>query len=151
MVSFSRIRADGLAGHRLAGVRSGWLGLLVMLWVAGGCASPQRLPGVAAGAEVVVENHTDRTWRVAFSPADRQNAAGQSPAGEVAWLPVGPREIRRVKLAGGTYRVWRELVGAEGILESAALPATEAELSFRSGQTYTWPLGTLLSNEEGSP
>jgi hypothetical protein len=116
-----------------------------------GCASPSRdgLPAVAT-AEVAVENHTDLEWRIAFRPQGK-TAASSGPDR----LAIMPRETRRISLAGGVYRVSREVVvlsdtaaesgpGAPGL-------ADETTIRFEAGRTYAWPLGTLLSTEEPGP
>jgi len=116
--------------------------VLALIFIgAGGCLHREAKP--AAGnppAVVVVENHTDYGWHIAFSAVKPGGGGGD---GSVGWQGLAPREVRRVELAGGVYRVRRAL-------------ADEAddggvELNFESGKTYAWPLGTLLSTEEGEP
>ena len=106
-----------------------------------GCVHPGAPPPMVSPAVVVVENHTDYGWRIAFDPVRRSGAT------EVPWQAVAPREVRRLELAGGTYHVWRAL----GLQDTASGPAAEAvELTFENGKTYAWPLGTLLSVERRS-
>ena len=102
---------------------------------------------MGAAAVVVVENHTDYVWRIAFSAA---GPGGGREAGDVSWQKLAPREVRRIELAGGVYRVRRAL-GAEDAAGVVAPPDDGVELTFESGKTYAWPLGTLLSTERAAP
>jgi len=116
-------------------------GIVMVLFVfaGSGCIHPiARQATPDSQAVVVVENHTDYAWRIAFD-AMMGNEATKAP-----WQVMAPREVRRVKLTGGTYKVWRAL----GIRDTASAQDAEAmTLTFENGKTYAWPLGTLLSDE----
>lgn len=124
-----------------------WLFALILLLLAegAGCSSTPARP-VPAGppAVIVVENHTDYAWRVAFDSPDPRESSDPEAAG--GWLGISPRATRRVELAGGVYRVRRQLVAGTGMT-----PDTGIELTFAPGHTYMWPLGTLFSSGGAAP
>ena len=143
----------------------GWACALLALGAGWGCAAPKpgamtRGPQVAV---VTVENHTDWPWRIAFvrvenpappPPAFLQSGTAESPPAPhgLPWLTLAPREMRRVDLAGGIYRVYREL--QQGKTDPKDVPpldpAPGVSLWLVPGRSYTWPLATLFSTEEGS-
>jgi hypothetical protein len=115
----------------------------------------------------MVENHTEWPWRIAFVRAESTTASAPPPsytsasAPEAApappglpWLTLAPREIRRIDLPGGIYRVHREVLRAKiDPVEPETSAATDAGVSlwFVPGRSYTWPLATLFSTEEVAP
>lgn len=111
-----------------------------MLMVAAvGCSSP---PAAAVPAVVVVENHTDCTWRVAFSRDDDPGFA------KAAWEIVGPRKTRRMEMPGGEYRVGRRLVDDQTV---DGPDGESIRMSLKAGHAYVWPLATLFSSETDLP
>ena len=153
-------RAEEPVLRRFSRAGMGWLCALLVLTAGGGCAAPTPAINYAPQtAQVTVENHTDWPWRIAFvrvvntaAPATAALSAPPATAG-LPWQPVAPREILKLNLSGGIYRVHRELLRAT--TESADLApasATDAGVSlwFVPGRSYTWPLATLFSTEEGS-
>lgn len=97
-----------------------------------------------------MENHTDLSWRIYFGSVN----AAVSP-GERSWLEVAPRATRRVTLAGGEYVVSREVVFSStvdaGKLDDSSGTGEKTTLRFEAGRTYTWPLGTVFSQEAPTP
>jgi hypothetical protein len=106
----------------------------VWLWVITGCTTPQADASATAAAVILIENHSDYPWRIAFRPA--------GSVGEPDWMQIAPREKHRVELAGGRYLVSRVLISAD-----AGPSADDAQLTLIGGHTYSWPLGTLFSAE----
>lgn len=155
--------------RRISRARLGWACAMLALSLGGGCASPPKIatPYVAQNAVVKVENHTDWPWRIAFVRTETTSApsfppsytlkptreSGPAPAA-LPWLPLAPREIRRIDLPGGIYRVHRELL-RERTDSTEPLPPAETDagvsLWMVPGRSYTWPLATLFSTEEAAP
>ena len=145
----------------------GWACALLALAAGAGCATrrPPVVDYAPQVAMVTVENHTDWPWRIAFvrveNPASAPTPAiAPSPATEappapagLPWVALAPRETRRLDLAGGIYRVHRELLRVKtDPLEEPPVsdPSSGASLWLVPGRSYTWPLATLFSTEEGS-
>ena len=148
------------------------LGSACAVWAlsfGGGCASPppRATPYVSQTAVVTVENHTEWPWRIAFvrtestapsaPPPGYTSAASPeaapAPPG-MPWQTLAPREIRRIDLPGGIYRVHREVLRAKiDPVEPDTAVVTDAGVSlwFVPGRSYTWPLATLYSTEEVAP
>ena len=162
-----RLRPNETALRRIFRAGLGWSCALLALGLGGGCAAPPPPVSnyVPLTAVVRVENHTDWPWRIAFirtnSPAtsaprpDPDAAAQESVADEeVRWLALAPRENLRVDLRGGIYRVRREVLNTTTDPLTGLVPASEAEpdvsLWLVPGRSYTWPLATLFSTEEGA-
>lgn len=121
----------GRGGGRLRGLIAG-----VCLFAAcTGCSLTSRpLTPARPPAVIEVANHTDSFWRISFQPS----WDAESPQ----WIEIAPRVTRRVELAAGVYHVRRVWLKAD------AEPADPGrELTFVSGRTYGWPLGTLFSSE----
>ena len=169
MPSPSLLRLDKTKPRRLSRARLGWACSLLALALGGGCASPPQTstPYVAQTAMVRVENHTDWPWRIAFIRTETTTApssppsytlnptreSGPAPAA-LPWLPLAPREIRRIDLPGGIYRVHRELLRERTDSTDPLTPAeTDAGVSLWMvpGRSYTWPLATLFSTEGAAP
>ena len=112
MTSLPRPRADGSPRRRLLqAVRRAQATLLAGVAMIGlgigGCAAPvAKIAAVETPAVVVVENHTDYAWRIAFTPEKAVSGGGTTT---IEWQKLAPREIRRVELAGGVYAVRRAL------------------------------------------
>lgn len=165
MPSRSQPRPDETVFRRISRAGLGWACALLMISVGGGCASrPQPVtPYVSQTAVVVVENHTEWPWRIAFVRAETNAAAPPPPyasstASEAVpappglpWVTLAPREIRRIELPGGIYRVHREVLRAKSdSVEPDSGTTTDVGVSlwFVPGRSYTWPLATLFSTEE---
>ena len=156
MQSPPRPRSPETAPGRSSRLGVGLACVLLALVFGKGCASPTHPPStpyVPQSAIVSVENHTDWSWRIAFVHTDSPSASPTSSIG-LPWITVEPREIRRVDLSGGIYRVKCELQREAPDAVAATAPAEEAQseacLWLVPGRTYTWPLATLFSTEEGS-
>lgn len=105
-----------------------------------GCTAPP--VAAVAPAVVVVANHTDHIWQVAFQP----DAFGE--LADHTWQSVPSRESIRVELPAGEYRVWRRLAGDVAVDGQAA---ESIRMKLAADHTYNWPLVTLLSSEGGAP
>jgi hypothetical protein len=169
MPSRSQLRPDESVFRLVSRAGLGWACALLVIAVGGGCASPPQpaTPYVRQTAVVMVENHTEWPWRIAFVRAESTTASAPPPsytsasAPEAApappglpWLTLAPREIRRIDLPGGIYRVHREVLRAKiDPVEPETSAATDAGVSlwFVPGRSYTWPLATLFSTEEVAP
>ena len=145
----------------------GWACALIALLAGGGCTThrPPVVAYVPQVALVTVENHTDWPWRIAFVRVENPAASPPStlasstttetppaPAG-LPWVALAPRETRRLDLAGGIYRVHRELLRLKTDPQENPPtndPAAPTSLWLVPGRSYTWPLATLFSTEEGS-
>ena len=169
MPSRSQLCPDESVFRRVSRAGLGWACALVVIAVGGGCASPPQpaTPYVRQTAVVMVENHTEWPWRIAFVRAEsiaptapppsftNTSASEATPARpSLPWLTLAPREIRRIDLPGGIYRVHREVLRAKiDPVEPETGAATDAGVSlwFVPGRSYTWPLATLFSTEEVAP
>ena len=167
MPSSLSLRPDETARRRFTRAGWTWACALLALGLSGGCATPP-LPVsnyTPLTAVVRVENHTDWPWRIAFirtnSPAASTPRPTPDPAAqestadeEVRWLSLTPRENLRVDLRGGIYRVRREVLRPPSDPMTGLAPASEVEpdvsLWLVPGRSYTWPLATLFSTEEGA-
>jgi len=114
-----------------------------VLLLALGCAHPEAARPREPDATLRICNLTDFEWVVALQPVEAESPR-PSPA---AWrLP--PRTERIVSVAAGTYR-FRQSFGDTNAGELAASDAAaDAPITLRPGRTYTWPLATLLSEQE---
>ena len=166
MPSRSQLRPDESVFRRVSRFGLGWACALLALALGGGCTTPPQpaTPYVRQTAVVMVENHTEWPWRIAFvrtestAPSSPPPSYASTPAPEAApappglpWLTLAPREIRRIDLPGGIYRVHREVLRAKSdSVEPETATATDAGVSlwFVPGRSYTWPLATLFSTEE---
>jgi hypothetical protein len=122
--------------HPPAGVSLAGLALLTLLFASGCAHRPE--PPRAPPAQLALENHSDFVWRVELRPV----------GGGEAWsTELPPRAHRIHALPAGDYTpVASPLPLAPGTLSAHALP-----LRLESGRHYTWPLATLLSEEEAAP
>jgi hypothetical protein len=145
-------------GWRAFSKRSGAMWVLLLMAIGSGCTSSS--PSISSNytpqhAVVIVENHTDWPWRIAFNREDSSTTpSSENVSIDLPWVTLAPREVRRIDLAGGVYRVRRELISPQTDTQIETLPAAEAESEVRlwlvAGRSYTWPLATLFSTEEGS-
>lgn len=101
-----------------------------------GCATPPIAVAPApVAARLAVVNLTPYAWRIAVAPA-----AG----GEARVVRIEPRGTAELELPGGDYRI------EQAILASAEQPEATRRFPARldAGQTYRWPLATLMSEAE---
>lgn len=132
-----RLRTFSHGGLRLAVICAllGWVSLGLS-----GCATLRQvlLGPSKEPVTVTVENQTDYVWQVVFTPA--------GVGGKPAQATVAPRASTGLTLAGGEFSIEQSLLGSDGaVVQTRTLAAT-----FHGGQTYRWPLMTLLSNPAGS-
>jgi len=114
------------------------LAVLALGGVFSSCSDRQALaddPPRPPVASLRLVNHTDLSWRMEFA-----GAAG-SPSCVVDLEPRGTSDL---SLASGAYQVrqiWRAKAGG-------AVETRLASITLHKGQSYRWPLGTLLSAME---
>lgn len=116
----------------------------VLLLLALGCAHPEAARPREPDATLRIRNLTDFEWVVSLLPAG-PGSQGPPPA---PWrLP--PRAERVVTVAAGAYRFSRSLGDAStGEFLPSGDAAADAPVRLRPGRSYTWPLATLLSEQE---
>lgn len=110
-------------GWLTAGVVAGNL----FLWT--GCASA---PSPAPVATLAVRNLTDYEWQLSIAP---------EAGGEAMVTKLAARQTVPLVLAGGDYVIKQTVVRNEG----GAPLDRDLLVRLEAGQTYDWPLVTLLS------
>ncbi|MBI5769232.1 MAG: hypothetical protein HZA93_15670 [Verrucomicrobia bacterium] len=104
-----------------------------------GCATPPvaRREGAEAPARLQVVNLTDHAWRVAFVPTGTQLART---------VEITPRARTEIELPAGPWAIEQAMLRADGRPgQTRRFPA-----SLAAGETYHWPLATLLTlTDEG--
>lgn len=104
----------------------------------GGCdRAPSDHAGLRRGATVQVVNLSDYEWVVTLRQAGNQRSRTAR---------LAPRARQTVVVPGGDYLV--EQVAAGG--ELAAVGPRRFSTRLEAGETYRWPVTTLLSAEEGA-
>jgi len=106
--------------------------LCVVLGLSGCASAPATDRSVPATVRLAVDNRTDYTWQIVVAPT-----GGGAP--QTARVP--PRGTFELALAGGDYAITQTMLMAGG-----ASPSTRRLTAhFESGESYRWPLATLLS------
>ena len=96
----------------------------------GGCASTE--PPPPALAHMAVENLTSYAWRIVLT-ADQ--------GGPPQVLSIEPHDSRTIDVPAGKYHVEQSIVSAA----AAGIPSRRFDSQLEPGETYRWPLMTLLS------
>lgn len=108
------------------------IGLVLGLAFLAGCSAMPEA-GATRLARLVVHNLTDYEWRVTVTPAG---------GGIPVVTNLAARQTVALTLAGGDYRLEQRAMKTGADLQRH-VPVTVA-----AGQTYDWPLVTLLSDPE---
>jgi hypothetical protein len=112
------------------------LGLVAALGLAGCAVAPTPVvTPPAAKAHLSIVNLTNYAWRLALTaPQD----------GKARDVRVEPRRSVELELAGGDYQI------EQAMLTSPDSPESVRRFPVRldAGQTYRWPLATLLAGAE---
>jgi len=130
----------GKVGRRALDVVLVWFGAVGWLMLVPGCATagpaPVRVSASAPGTHLVVVNLTNYAWRIAIV----------SPTGDESFAEkIQPQASVQINLRGGDYLIEQTVVTETAGPElSRRIPAR-----LEPGQTYRWPLVTLLSGSSG--
>lgn len=112
-------------GRAIAALALG-LGLVIY----GGCFSPP--VATYRPAHLAVENLTAYAWRIALKPMD---------GGAVQVISVEPHDSPSIEVPAGFYWVDQSIASPT----ARGTPPRRFTIQFRPGETYRWPLMTLLS------
>ena len=115
--------------------------VVALLTLAAGCASPvsysQSVVPSRGLARVELINLSSAAWRIVFTPSSPQSPIATS---------VAPLATVTLNLDPGEYAVTQTVTSG---LPSGSAPV-RFPANFAPGESYTWPLATLLTAETGA-